>query len=100
MGHLQRATVNLFVRLAKPEIAGTEERRKKSGQIECCNAMFVELERLIVERRYKILFRPRHFSQNGERLRQRLRAIEYEFLEIIWRERALVIKHGASHIFG
>src|SRR5208282_2806771 len=51
---LERELVNSRVRLAHPKIAGTEERLEIIAQLEFLDAVFVDFERFVVQRRHQV----------------------------------------------
>src|ERR1700733_4486599 len=100
MRHQQRAAINFIFRFAKPKITRTEEGHEMRPQIEGVDAVFVDLQGFIIQRRNEILPGLRDFHENRKRFRQSLRALKYEFLEIIRRKGSRAVKNGALHVFG
>src|SRR6202049_179873 len=99
LGDPQRQPVDPRVRLPHTEKARAEERGKIIPQVEALDAVFVHLQRFIVQRGEEILPCARHSRENRHPFRTFLRLLLHELLEILRGERSRAVEDGAGKIF-
>src|SRR5260370_12371809 len=99
LGDFQRDAKDRLLGLAGAHVTGAEENQKVSSKIEGLNAVFVELQRLIIDGADKVFPVARNLVQNGARLRVFFGVREHEGGELLAGEAELAIEQGPVEIF-
>src|SRR6266852_5655992 len=97
--HLQRDPIYHLLRLPRVQITRAEEHLEIPPQMKRRNPVFVQLQRLVVDRPDKILSHTRHSIQHRPRFRELPRLREHERRELLAREGPRPVEQRPIQIF-
>lgn len=99
LGDFQRDAKDGLLRLAGPNVTGTEENQKIPPKVKGFNAVLIELQRLIIDGADKVFPGAGNQIEDGARVRVFLGLREHERSELLATEGALAVKQSSVKIF-
>src|SRR5712692_3240823 len=96
--HLQRNTIDGFIRFSDAEKTGAEKSGEVFAETELLNAIEIQLQRLVVDRGQEVALRARQLLQDGPRIRVSAGLGKHEFPELLGGKRAGTIEDGLLQV--